>query len=237
MMVPAGTVERLAAYLDVHPNVAVAGPLIRGFDGRQQGSAWRLMTVPVQLLWALTLGRRGAVVSRAAEPRSVGAVAAGAAMYRRQALEEVGLFDEAYFMFGEEGDLAQRWRQRHLERHYVPDVELFHAGQQSTAHLPERQINEVWRSLDLYLSRYHSPAAARVLRWLTGLGYGLALIVARIVLRLPARLRPAEAETWNPGIYRLHVRNAFRGTRSPGMSDLAEEWNRLHGVAEERGSG
>jgi GT2 family glycosyltransferase len=170
MMIPSGTVERLAAYLDAHPRVAVAGPLIRGFDGRQQGSAWRLMTVPVQLLWAFTLGQRGAVASRATVPGPVGAVAAGAAMYRRQALEDVGLFDEAYFMFGEEGDLAQRWRRLHLERHYVPDVELFHAGQQSTAHVPERQINEVWRSMDIYLSRYHSSAAARMLRWLTGLG-------------------------------------------------------------------
>jgi GT2 family glycosyltransferase len=237
MMIPSGTVERLAAYLDAHPRVAVAGPLIRGFDGRQQGSAWRLMTVPVQLLWAFTLGQRGAVASRATVPGPVGAVAAGAAMYRRQALEDVGLFDEAYFMFGEEGDLAQRWRRLHLERHYVPDVELFHAGQQSTAHVPERQINEVWRSMDIYLSRYHSSAAARMLRWLTGLGYALALIIARIGLRLPARLRPTGADAWNPGIYRLHVRNAFRGTRSPGMSELAEEWNRLHSVAEERRSG
>lgn len=234
MVIPAGTVERLAAYLDAHPNVAVAGPLIRGFDGRQQGSAWRLMTVPVQLVWALTLGQRGAVASRVLEAGPVGAVAAGAAMYRRQALEDIGLFDEAYFMFGEEGDLAQRWRRLRLERHYVPDAELFHAGQQSIAHVPERQINEVWRSMDLYLSRYHSPLAARVLRGLTGVGYGLALMAARIGMRLPVRLRPAAADTWTPGIYRLHVRNAFRGTRSPAMSELAEDWNRLHRVAEER---
>jgi GT2 family glycosyltransferase len=236
MIIPSGTVERLVAYLDEHPNVAVVGPSIKGFDGRRQGSAWRLMTVPVQLLWALTLGQRGAVQSSATEAKPVGAVAAGAAMYRRDALEAIGLFDEGYFMFGEEGDLAQRWRRLGLERHYVPDVELFHAGQQSTAHVPERQINEVWRSLDLYVSRYHSPAAARTLRGLTGLGYGLALIAASIGRRLPERLRPAAAESWNPGIYRLHVRNAFRGTRSPGMSELAAEWNRLHGVAEEQRS-
>jgi hypothetical protein len=49
-------------------------------------------------------------------------------------------------------------------------------------------------------------------------------------------LRPAGAETWNAGIYRLHVRNAFLGTRSPAMSELAEDWNRLHRVAEERRS-
>jgi GT2 family glycosyltransferase len=237
MVIPEGAVERLATYLDAHPNAAVAGPLIRGFDGNQQGSAWRLMTIPVQLVWPLTLGQRGAVASRGSSARPVGAVAAGAAMYRRRALEEVGLFDEGYFMFGEEGELAQRWRSLRLERHYVPEVEVLHAGQHSTAQVPERQINEVWRSLDLYLSRYHSAAEARVLRGLTGVGYGFALLAARVGLRLPMRVRPRAADSWKPDIYRLHVRNAFRGTRNPGMSELAAEWNRLHGVAEERNGG
>jgi N-acetylglucosaminyl-diphospho-decaprenol L-rhamnosyltransferase len=224
-IVPADTIDGLVAYLDAHPEVAVAGPLIRGFDGRQQGSAWRLMTIPVQLLWALTLGQRAAVQSRGSRPKRVGAVAAGAALYRRAALEQVGLFDEGYFMFGEEGDLARRWDEVGLERHYVPTVELLHAGQHSTEAVPERQINEVWRSMDRYLGRWHSPLDRRVLTWLTGTGYALALVAAEVGRRLPTRVRPAAAATWNPGIYRLHVRNAFRGVRDPGMRELAEEWN------------
>jgi N-acetylglucosaminyl-diphospho-decaprenol L-rhamnosyltransferase len=235
--VPEGTIERLVEYLDANPKVAVAGPLIRGFDGRQQGSAWRLMTIPVQLLWALSLGQFGAVVSRGSTPKRVGAVAAGATLYRRQALEEAGLFDEGYFMFNEEADLARRLERLGYEMHYVPGAELLHHGQESTARVPERQINEVWRSLDLYLGRYHSPLEARVLRGLTGLGYALAVVAAGVGDRLPPRLRPAAASSWNPGVYRLHARNAFRGIRSPGMRELAEDWNRAHrpsdGVVEE----
>jgi GT2 family glycosyltransferase len=229
--VPPGTIDHLVAYMDAHPKVAVAGPLIRGFDGRQQGSAWRLMTIPVQLTWALTLGQRGAVASRGDVPKRVEAIAAGATLYRRDALEAVGLFDESYFMFGEEAELAKRLDRLGFERHYVPTAELLHHGQQATSHVPERQINEFWRSLDLYLTRYHSPPAARVLRWLTGLGYALAIVAAEVGRRLPARVRPAAAASWNPGIYRLHVRNAFRGNRDPGIRELAEEWNRVHGVA------
>src|SRR5712691_1139888 len=71
--IPSGAIDGLVDYLDLHPEAAVAGPLIRGFDGVQQGSAWRLVTVPVQLVWALTLGQRGAVVSRGDKAKRVGA--------------------------------------------------------------------------------------------------------------------------------------------------------------------
>ena len=120
--VPGGTVDGLVDYLDTHPTVGVVGPLIRGFDGIQQGSAWRLVSVPVQLAWALTIGRLGAVVAPRHEPRRVGAVSACAMLVRREALEAVGLFDEAYFMFNEEADLARRLDRVGLECHYTFEV-------------------------------------------------------------------------------------------------------------------
>lgn len=230
--VPPGTVDVLADYLDSHPEVAVVGPLIRGFDGVQQGSAWRFVSIRVQAVWALTLGRLGAVVSRGGAARPVDAVSASAMLVRRKALESVGLFDESYFMFGEEAELARRLDRLGLLRHYVPHVEVQHHGQVSTASLPERQVNETWRSFDLYLSRYHSGSGARVIRVLTGLGYALATLAAEVGMRLPSRLRRSIATSWDSRLYRLHARDAFRGTREPNISQLAEEWNRSRGVAQ-----
>lgn len=223
--VPPGTIDALVDYLDEHPQVAVAGPLLRGFDGGQQGSAWRLMTVPVQLVWALTLGELGAVVSRGSRAKPVGAVSASAMLVRREALDAAGGFDERYFMYSEEADLARRLERLGFERHYVPSVEVLHQGQTSTGRFPERQVNEIWRSLDLYLARYHSARAARALRALTGLGYLLAVA--------PAALRDAIRGDghMSSNVYRLHARNAFRGIRDPGLRELAEEWNRSHPTA------
>ena len=214
--VPAGTIDTLAGYLDSHPQVAVAGPLVRGFDGRQQGSAWRLMSIPVQLVWALTLGRLGAVVSHGSRPRRVGAVSGSAMLVRRDAFEAAGRFDERYFMFSEEADLARRLDRLGFELHYVPSAEIIHLGQASVSSVPERQVNETWRSLDLYLSRYHSPRAGQVLRWLTGLGYALAVPAAA------ARSVMTGRESGSAHVYRLHARNAFRGVRDPGLRELAE---------------
>jgi GT2 family glycosyltransferase len=214
--VTAGTIDALADYLDAHGQVAVVGPLIRGFDGRQQGSAWRLMSIRVQLVWALTLGRLGAVVSNGSQPKRVGAVSGSAMLLRRDAFDAAGGFDERYFMFGEEADLARRLEGLGFELHYVPSAEVLHHGQTSTSAVPDRQVNETWRSLDLYLSRYHSPSAARALRWLTGLGYALAVPAA--VVRSAVTGRGSESAR----LYRLHARNAFRGVRDPGLRELAE---------------
>jgi N-acetylglucosaminyl-diphospho-decaprenol L-rhamnosyltransferase len=230
--VPPGTIDVLVDYLDARPDVAVAGPLIRGFDGLQQGSAWRFVSIPVQAVWALTLGRLGAVVSRGNAPRPVDAVSASAMLVRRTALESIGLFDESYFMFGEEAELARRLDRLGLMRHYVPRVEVLHHGQGSTTSIPERQVNETWHSFDIYLARYHSAAGARVIRGLTGLGYALATLAAEVGTRLPSRLRRSVATSWDSRLYRLHARDAFRGTREPNIRQLADEWNRSQGVAQ-----
>jgi GT2 family glycosyltransferase len=234
-LVPEGTIEGLVAYLDEHPDVAVAGPIIRGFDGRQQGSAWRLMTVPVQLVWALTLGRRGALQSRGRVPKAVGAVSASAMLVRRDALEEVGGFDEEYFMFSEEADLARRLAAHGYECHYVPTVEVIHLGQHSTTSFPEHQVNEIWRSLGIYLKRYHSPTASQVLRWLTGVGYGLGVLAIAVARVVPPRFRPHAAAGSGLATYRLHVCNALHGVRGPGLRERADEWNRAHAQRTPRG--
>jgi GT2 family glycosyltransferase len=226
----AGTIDGLVAYLDAHPEAAVAGPLLRGFDGRQQFSALRLMTIPVQLVWALSLGQVGVVQSHGTTPKAVGAVGGSAMLVRRDAFERIGLFDEAFFMYCEEADVARRLEAVGLERHYVPTVEVHHHRLQSTAGMPERRINEFWRSLDTYLAHHHTALGARTLRGFTGLGYALATGVAAVGSRLPDRLRPAIFGSWEAGEYRLHTRNAFRGVRSPGLRELAEEWNRARGV-------
>jgi FkbM family methyltransferase len=217
----------LVDYLDEHPAAALAGPVIRGFDGAEQDSAWRAMTITGYAIWALTFGQHGVAV-RGETARPVQAVSACAMLVRREAMEAVGLFDESYFMFSEEWDLAQRLHRLGLECHFVPEVEVRHHGQESTKHLPERQVNEIWRSLDLYLARYHRPLEARVLRSLWGLGYAFVLTAAAVGRALPSALRPAQASSWTPEVYRLHVRNALRGIREPGFKELADEWNRAH---------
>ena len=215
--------ERLVEYLDAHPRVAAVGPRLVYPDGRRQDSAWRFPTPLVSTLGLATLGKLGVKQSQGDDPRPVDWVMGAAIVLRREALAEVGLFDEDFFLYSEEVDLQFRLRQAGWEVLYVPDVTVVHHESQFSAGVPERRINEMWRSRHRYWHKHHSGAGARLAALATGAQYA-----ARAGLS-PLRRR-------DPGIggrMRLHARDAWRVT-GPGLRELADEWNGRVGTAPQR---
>ena len=211
---------RMVAYLDAHPRVAALGPRIAYPNGRHQPSAWRFPTPLTSLLSLPTLGRVGIAQSHGDEPRRVDWVMGAALLLRREALDEVGGFDEGFFIYSEETDLQLRLRRAGWEVQYFPAVTVVHHESQFSAEIPERRINEMWRSRHRYWRKHHSPVGARVAALSTGVQYALRAALAPVAGRDPrfgARMR-------------LHVRDAWRVT-GPGLRELAEEWNGRVGAA------
>jgi GT2 family glycosyltransferase len=215
--------DRIVAYLDSHPRVAALGPRLVYPDGRQQASAWRFPTPVVTTLGLATLGKVGVKQSRGRMPRAVDWVMGAALVLRREALAQVGLFDEGFFLYSEEVDLQFRLRQAGWEVHYFPEVTVVHHESQFSAGIPERRINEMWRSRHRYWRKHHSGVGARVAALATGAQYGARALAA------PLRRR-------DPGLgarMRLHARDAW-GVSGPGLRELAEDWNGRVGTAPPR---
>jgi GT2 family glycosyltransferase len=205
----------LTSYLDDHPRVAALGPRLVYPDGRLQDSAWRFPTPLVSTLSLATLGRFGVTQSRGDTPRAVDWVMGAAIVVRREALEEVGLFDEDFFLYSEEVDLQARLRSAGWEVHYFPKVTVVHHESQFSADIPERRINEMWRSRHRYWRKHHSAAGARMASLATGAQYAARALVSPLA-------KPAD-----PGLrarMRLHAHDAWRVT-GPGLRELADEWN------------
>jgi GT2 family glycosyltransferase len=215
--------EALTTYLDAHPRVAALGPRLVYPDGRLQDSAWRFPTPLVSTLGLVSLGRLGVTQSRGDAPRAVDWVMGAAVVLRREALDEVGLFDEGFFLYSEEVDLQTRLRRAGWEVHYFPLVSVVHHESQFSADIPERRINEMWRSRHRYWQKHHSGAGARIAALATGAQYAARAAlspVARRDPRLGARMR-------------LHARDSLRVT-GPGLRELADEWNGRVGTAPQR---
>src|SRR5207253_3922738 len=96
---------RMVAHLDASPRVAALGPRLVYPDGRHQDSAWRFPSPAVAALGLVTLGKAGIKQSGGSAPRTVDWVTGAALLLRREALEEIGLFDEEFFLYSEEIDL------------------------------------------------------------------------------------------------------------------------------------
>jgi GT2 family glycosyltransferase len=215
--------EALTAYLDTHPRVAALGPRLVYPDGRVQDSAWRFPTPLVSMLSLATLGRLGVTQSRGDAPRAVDWVMGAAVLLRRQALEEVGLFDEGFFLYSEEVDLQVRLRRAGWEVHYFPEAKVVHHESQFSADIPERRINEMWRSRHRYWNKHHSAAGARIAALATGAQYAARALLAPVAGRDPGLA----------GRMRLHAHDAWRVT-GPGLRELADEWNSRVGTAPQR---
>jgi len=210
--------DRIVAYLDANPRVAGLGPRLVYPDGRLQDSAWRFPTPFVSALGLLTGGKLGVKQSGGERPHAVDWVMGAALVLRREALEEVGLFDEEFFLYSEEVDLQLRLRQAGWEVHYFPDATVVHHESQFSAEIPERRINEMWRSRHRYWHKHHGAAGARTAALATGAQYAVRAALAPLAHRNAKRML-------------LHARDSWR-VNGPGLRELADDWNARVGTTQ-----
>ncbi len=219
-----GALAALVAFADAHPRAAAIAPRLRFPDGNLQANAWRFPSPGAAVLGTLTLGRVGVVQSGGEEPRRVDWAMGAALLLRREALDEVGLFDEGYFMFSEETDLCLRLARAGWETWLVPGAVVVHHDSALRGEVPRERIAEEWRSRHRYWRAHHSAAGVRVAAAATGLQY-----TARGGIAAAAnRVRVGSYDPNFPARMRLHARSARRGPQGPGLRELADEWNRRH---------
>jgi len=166
--VKAGAVAALEAALDGERRAAAAGPRLVHADGSLQPSVRRLPT-PWRIfcessgLAFLSGGRRpfeGHTATRQDHSghREAEALMGAALLVRREALEDVGGFDEAFFLYAEETDLMTRWRRRRWSLLYEPRAEVVHEGGRSGG---DALFGQLHASLVRYALKHHGRAAAR----------------------------------------------------------------------------
>ena len=78
--------------------------------------------------WAYGYGKGKAVSEKYQNERTVFSACAGAAIYRREIFEKIGLFDVRHFAYLEDVDLGYRARIAGYQNWYAPKAVVYHAG-------------------------------------------------------------------------------------------------------------
>lgn len=118
--------EELVAALDEHPSAGSATAKMLGFDDRTL-----IDGAGDVISWSGGAARRGHGQPDRGQydaPSSIFGACAGAAVYRREALESVGLFDEDLFGYLEDTDWSFRAQLRGYSCRYVPGARAYHMG-------------------------------------------------------------------------------------------------------------
>jgi len=200
---PVGSaIERLLEAAEEFPRAGLVGARLVRPDGAPEASArgfptvWRLSTEYFFLRWLAPWTKSlNAFYGAGVDSRTPGEVewVVGAAMLvRREAVEEVGGFDQSFFMYDEEVDLAYRLRERGWKVVYQPLATFVHVGGGSTNHhrleLYREQLRSHLRFLDKHRGRASAERGRTVIR--------RAMRLRGLVLRGERRRVSRDAARW-----------------------------------------
>jgi N-acetylglucosaminyl-diphospho-decaprenol L-rhamnosyltransferase len=133
-------IEALVRFLEQHPRAGIAGSFIHGPDGDPHLTAFRFPSVASEALSGFRLGvlkrllpeREVPIHPMPSETQRVDWLAGASMMFRRELLQEIGLFDETFFLYFEETDLCRRALLAGWECWYVMESRVAHIGSVST---------------------------------------------------------------------------------------------------------
>ncbi|MEP0964065.1 MAG: glycosyltransferase family 2 protein [Roseobacter sp.] len=150
-------IHKLLEHLEANPKSGFAGSYIHGPEGDRQQSAFRFPSIMSEFEGSVRLGLLTTLLKNYRVPMEIptqtGPVnwVAGASMLMRQSvLNQIGLFDETFFLYFEEVDLCRRAGQAGYSTDYVPASKVTHIGSVSTGMKEWKRVPSYW-----YDSRWH----------------------------------------------------------------------------------
>ncbi len=154
--VTAGSLAELVTYCEGHDRIGVIGPRLINPDGTTQRSCWRgfpgITTALVDALylwklpWLPLVNRSEFSPEDLRQTRDVDHLLGACMLIRRDAWDDVGPLDEAYFLFLEETDWCRRAKQNGWRMVYYPHSSIIHHGQHSMRQQPARNLPHLYRS-------------------------------------------------------------------------------------------
>lgn len=190
---------RLVDFAEQHPEVGMLGPRVIGKDGKLQRSCrgfpnvWNMFCQTCALDAAFKLPIFCGYLLQHwghEEQREVDILSGCFWLARREALDQVGLLDEGFFMYGEDMDWCKRFWKGGWKLMFYPKAEAIHYGGASSANAPVRFFIEKQRA-DLQYWKKHHGLSARFCYFLISCLHHLLRVVGYAVV---AVLRPGKGD-------------------------------------------
>jgi GT2 family glycosyltransferase len=186
-----GALRQMIEYLESNPHVGLVAPKLF-FDKKKEKMQWSCneCLTPSTMIFGHTVLKYLFPNSRIFRNyimadwdrnsvRSVKVVAGAAFMIKREIFDEIGQFDERYFLYFEEYDLSKRMSGK-WELHYLPYVHMIHLHAQTTRRSNRWKVTkEATRSCFLYFKKYYGLPVAAIMTAVAVLNIPLKFLLLR----------------------------------------------------------
>ncbi|NPA90450.1 MAG: glycosyltransferase family 2 protein [Chloroflexi bacterium] len=173
---PPRALADMVAFMDAHPRAGVAGPRLVRPDGSLDLACRRSFPTP-QVSFYRMLGLhklfpkspRFARYNLTYLPETltveVDSVVGAFMMVRREAIEDAGLLDEQFFMYGEDLDWAYRIKQKGWQVWYNADVTVLHVKEAASRQSKRARV-EFYRAMVIFYRKHYAATTPKPLHWL-----------------------------------------------------------------------
>ena len=195
---------RMVEFLDDHPEAGAAGPKLVRPDGSldlacrrsfpsPEVSLYRMIGLSRLLPRSRRFGRYNLTFLDPDEVSEVDSVVGAFMMVRGALLDQVGLLDEGFFMYGEDLDWAYRMKARGWRVLYNGRVSVLHHKGASSGQRSRQSTVEFYRAMLVFFRKHYADKTCRPLRWAVvfaiNASASLALLRGAVLGRRPGLAR------------------------------------------------
>jgi len=143
-------------FMDSHPEAGGAGVRMLTRDGQPAPESRRAVPTPwVSMLKMLGFSRRYYMSDLPWDrPARIEVVSGAFCLLRRQALQQVGLLDESFFMYGEDIDLSFRLLKGGWQNWYLP-FDIVHYKGESTEKTSFRYVHVFYQAMLIFFRKHY----------------------------------------------------------------------------------
>lgn len=207
-----GSIRALLEHMERESTIGLAGSFIHGSDGTPHTTLFRFPGVMSEFEGAARFGPISRLLHKyivampiPQESRKVDWVAGASLMIRRSVLDQIGLFDERFFLYFEETDLCHRARKAGWSTMYIRESEVAHIGSASTGMQSWTRTPTYWfDSRHYYFTKTHGQVYAACAT--------LAHIAGALIWRARKLVSPSARKRKDPRFFlRDLIRHAVLG--------------------------
>lgn len=197
-------IAKTLSFAEAHPEVALVGCRILNPDMSLQPSCFMFPSVLNMLLSSSYMyklfpkskffGREHMTLWNRDEEREVDVATGCFMLVRREAIEQVGVMDEQFFMYGEETDWCYRFKQAGWKVMFTPEGEIIHLGGRSTIQKRSEMLVQLRLSILKFIKKHQNWLKSKIACFLTILFFATRIPIWLVIALFDPRRKKTSIE-------------------------------------------